>query len=102
MLFVGLFTISFATMAGVLWEFWEFWSDEILRLNSQRHTGLDGGALVGHEAIRDTVYDLMADMVGAILFFVAYIIIVNVRKRKQPIVVHNKIGSTTDIADNIK
>lgn len=102
MLFVGIFTISFATMAGVLWEFWEFWSDEILGLNSQRHTGLDGGALVGHEAIRDTIYDLMADMLGAILFFVAYIIIVNVRKRKQPIVVHNKIGSTTDIADNIK
>lgn len=100
-LMIGLFTISFATAGGVLWEFWEFWSDDILGLNSQRHTGLDGVAFVGHEAIRDTIYDLIADMVGAILFYIGYVIARKILSRRQPIVNHTKIA-LDDTNVNIK
>ncbi len=69
---VVLFIIGFAVTCGVIWEVWEFWTDELLLLNSQRHTTLDGVALLGHEALLDTMYDLMSDFVGAVIFAVIY------------------------------
>ena len=73
--------VGFASICGVLWEVWEFFSDEILILNSQRHTAIDGTPLVGHEAVKDTMYDLICDITGGVSFAVGYIIY-SIGKRK--------------------
>ena len=80
---IALFTISFAVLLGVLWEFWEFWTDEFFNLNSQRHTSPSGEPFIGHDAIRDTIYDLMADIIGAIVFFIVYCIWNRTKHKKQ-------------------
>ena len=81
---IVLFMLGFAVLGGVLWEMWEYWSDEILSLNSQRHTLIDGVALMGHEAITDTIFDLMSDLLGAVMFSVGYVVyLLNYRKKNK-------------------
>ncbi|MBE5735561.1 MAG: hypothetical protein E7361_03855 [Clostridiales bacterium] len=78
-----LFIIGFAVIVGVLWEIWEYLTDEIMLLNSQRHSTLDGVALTGHNAITDTMIDLISDLGGAVLFAVGYVVYAVNRKRKN-------------------
>ena len=70
--FVVLFIIGIAVIGGVLWELWEYFGDEFLGLNSQRHTDINGVAYVGHAALADTMYDLLSDLLGAVLFSIGY------------------------------
>lgn len=62
-----LFALCFTVLIGVLWEVWEFSFDHFFNLNSQRHTDLNGNALLGHTALIDTMLDLIADTLGAFL-----------------------------------
>ena len=77
-----LFIIGFACMIGVIWELWEYFTDELLSLNSQRHTSPDGIEYVGHNAISNTIYDLFADLLGGVVFGVSYMI-VKIRYKKN-------------------
>ena len=67
-LIYALFSLYFAVFIGVLWEFYEFMFDGILGLNMQKFAAPDKDGvmreLVGREALRDTVTDLLTDTLG--------------------------------------
>ncbi len=74
--FVAVFSVSFAVLIGVLWEFYEYIFDGILGLNMQKFAApptngdpaLNGDKLVnlvGRAALADTMTDLIVDFLGA-------------------------------------
>ncbi len=65
--FVCLFAFCFAVTVGALWEIYEFTFDGILGLNMQKFMLSDGTQLVGHEALRDTMKDIITDFLGALV-----------------------------------
>lgn len=70
--FIGMYSVAFAVFCGVLWEFYEFTCDSF-GMNLQRYMQA-GRPLVGRAALMDTMGDLFADFIGALLFAaVAYL-----------------------------
>ena len=70
--FVCFWVACFSMAAGALWEIMEFTTDELFGLNSQQYlqtrgTFDDAQPLLGHEALRDTMYDLMLDLAGSVV-----------------------------------
>ncbi|MBQ7362845.1 MAG: hypothetical protein IJW48_00170 [Clostridia bacterium] len=69
--FVAVFSVSFAVLIGVLWEFYEYIFDGILGLNMQKFAveatvpGEKLTDLVGRAALSDTMMDLIVDFLGA-------------------------------------
>ncbi len=59
-LFVLIFSVSM--MLGGMWEICEYVVDELFDSNAQRYFGL-----YGHDALNDTMLDLICDFVGAIV-----------------------------------
>ena len=66
-LFVGLFAFCFAIAMGALWEIYEFSFDGLLGMNMQKFRLEDGTLLIGHEALRDTMEDIITDAIGALI-----------------------------------
>lgn len=64
--FVCLFSFCFAVTVGALWEIYEFTFDGLLGLNMQKFMLSDGTMLVGHEALKDTMKDIITDSLGAL------------------------------------
>lgn len=69
-LFVCFWVICFALAIGALWEIIEYITDGIFGLNSQQYLQTRGTfdntqPLQGHEALSDTMYDLMLDLAGS-------------------------------------
>ena len=64
--FAFLFVFSFALMIGGVWEIYEFTVDGLLGQNCQRFMK-DGVMLVGRDALLNTMTDLIADAVGALI-----------------------------------
>ena len=62
-IFVALFAFCFAVSMGVVWEIYEFTVDGILGLNMQKYALQYGTPLVGREAVTDTMYDLIIDLI---------------------------------------
>ena len=65
-IFVALFSFAFAAMVGTLWEIYEFTFDGLLGMNMQKFLLEDGTALIGREALADTMEDLIVDCLGAL------------------------------------
>ncbi len=65
--FVSLFAFCFALSAGAIWEIYEFIVDSALGLNMQKWRLEDGTVLVGMEALKDTMVDLIADALSALV-----------------------------------
>ena len=65
--FVALFSFSFAVMLGAMWEIYEFVFDGLLGLNMQKFILADGTVLAGHEALADTMKDIIVDSIGALI-----------------------------------
>ncbi len=65
--FMAVFAFSFALSIGTLWEIYEFTFDGILGLNMQKFMTYDGEVLIGHEALSDTMKDLIIDAIGALV-----------------------------------
>lgn len=69
--FVAVFSVSFAVLVGVLWEFYEYIFDGVLGLNMQKfafESVTEGEKLtnyIGREALTDTMQDLIIDFIGA-------------------------------------
>lgn len=61
-----LYLVGTAVLVGVLWEIIEFCGDLWFGMNNQVFKGPDG-LKVGQEALKDTMYDFIADLIGAIL-----------------------------------
>ena len=69
---MSAWTVCFTVTMGVIWEFIEFSCDEFLGTNMQQYlvgrgTLDQGEALVGHEALRDTMKDLGLDLIGSLI-----------------------------------
>ena len=74
-LFVSFWVVCFALAVGSLWEIMEFVTDGLFGLNSQQY--LEGSGtfdntepLMGHEALRDTMMDLILDFAGSLIIAV--------------------------------
>jgi hypothetical protein len=65
--FVSLFAFSFALAVGALWEIYEFSFDSILGLNMQKFMTATGEVLTGHNALHDTMTDLIVDSLAVLL-----------------------------------
>ena len=65
--FVCLFAFCFSVTIGSLWEIYEFAGDGLFGLNMQKFITASGEILVGHEALRDTMKDIIVDVLGALL-----------------------------------
>ncbi len=69
-LFVAVFAFCFALGLGVLWEIYEFTMDGLMQTNMQKFALENGTALLGREALADTMEDLIVDAVGALVMSV--------------------------------
>ena len=70
--FISMYSVAFAVFCGVLWEIYEFTCDSF-GMNLQRYMS-NGHMLIGRAALMDTMGDLIADLLGALLFAIfAYI-----------------------------
>ena len=74
-LFVSVWVVCFALALGALWEIIEFITDGLFGLNSQQFLVGTGTfdttvPLEGHEALRDTMQDLMLDLFGSLVIAV--------------------------------
>lgn len=65
--FVSFFAFCFALTSGVVWEIYEFMADGILGTNMQKFITFKGEVLIGREAVRDTMEDLIVDALGSLL-----------------------------------
>lgn len=65
-LFVACFTFCFALALGGIWEIYEFLVDDIMNTNMQKFALENGTALMGREAVTDTMKDLIVDAIGAL------------------------------------
>jgi uncharacterized membrane protein YjdF len=65
--FVAFFAFCFALACGALWEIWEFTIDGLFGTNMQKFITDTGEVLVGREALRDTMEDLITDATAALL-----------------------------------
>lgn len=65
--FVSFFAFCFALTSGVVWEIYEFMADGILGTNMQKFITFEGELLIGREAVRDTMEDLILDALGSLV-----------------------------------
>ena len=97
--FVSLFAFCFATTCGVIWEIYEYMADKILGTNMQKFITADGVVLTGHAAIKDTMNDMMVNMLGAfIIVVIGYISL----KRQFLIKKHNNMDAENATKELIK
>lgn len=64
--FVALFAFCFALAVGAVWEIYEFLGDSLFGLNMQKYRLEDGTLLIGQDALRDTMKDLIVDSISAL------------------------------------
>lgn len=68
---VAIFAVSFSISIGVIWEIFEYFVDQLTGSNMQRYLNSNTlEPLVGRNAIKDTMKDLILDTSGAIVFSV--------------------------------
>lgn len=69
--FVALFVVAFAVLIGVMWEIFEFTMDIFKGSNMQRWTAPDSTWLLGKNyqglGLRDTMSDLIVDLIGGLV-----------------------------------
>ncbi|MFW5838760.1 MAG: hypothetical protein ACOC1L_00425 [Bacillota bacterium] len=66
-LFIVLFAVSFAVTIAVVWEIIEYIIDGLFNSNMQRFKdSVTGEPFTGRAALRDTMKDLILDMIGAL------------------------------------
>lgn len=63
--FIAFFAFSFAITVGVIWEVYEFTADSVFGTNMQKYKLQNGIELIGKEALKDTMEDLIVDGIGA-------------------------------------
>ncbi len=66
-LFVAVFAFCFAMALGAVWEIYEFSADILLGTNMQKFALDNGTQLIGQDALRDTMKDIIVDALGAVV-----------------------------------
>lgn len=73
-MFVACFALCFAISLGVVWEIYEFAADGIISTNMQKFALENGELLLGRDALKDTMEDLIVDFLGAfVVCIIGYI-----------------------------
>ena len=88
-MFMSVIVVSVALSLGAMWEIGEYLVDDITGANNQQYMATTRGTLyskedqplLGHEALKDTMKDLMLDLAGAV--FVASVGYHQLQKRKE-------------------
>ena len=73
--FVAVSVFCFALAVGAIWEILEYTFDDLFGTSTQTYLESTGGSvggadavpLVGHEALKDTKWDLILDAAGAVI-----------------------------------
>ncbi|MBR3697143.1 MAG: hypothetical protein IKM97_02575 [Clostridia bacterium] len=65
--FVAFFAFCFSLALGTIWEIYEFICDGVLKTNMQKYAFESGIKLIGRDALKDTVIDLIVDSIGALV-----------------------------------
>ena len=81
--FVALFAFCFALAAGGVWEIYEYVADGMMGLNMQKFITAEGVVLSGHEALADTMEDIILDASAAVL--ISVIGYVRLKAATQPV-----------------
>jgi hypothetical protein len=77
----ALLIVSFAIAVGCCWEVFEYGLDIIMGTNCQRTFQMNGLPRIGEDAIFDTMTDIIADIIGAVMYLP--IIIFNIKLTKD-------------------
>lgn len=72
-IWICISVVLFSLSLGALWEIGEYLADDVFKTNNQQYMKTTRGTLyktsdeplVGHEALADTMKDLMLDLAGA-------------------------------------
>lgn len=86
-IFIAIFAFCFSMSLAGLWEIYEFLADSILGTNMQKFALESGELLVGHEAIVDTMKDMIVAAIGSIVMTVVGY--VSIKNKKQNSLVDN-------------
>lgn len=81
-IFVSLFALCFAISVGTLWEVYEYLGDGLFGLNMQKFRDASGAILVGREALRDTMDDIIVDTCSAFIVVAVGFIVAKIRDAK--------------------
>ncbi|MDR0831900.1 MAG: hypothetical protein LBM99_03260 [Bacillales bacterium] len=93
-----LFAFSLSALLGMLWEVFEFSGDSIFGTNMQRYIASDGTVLIGHEALIDTMKDILLDIGGSFISALAiYRVIKSEKKSKTFEVQYQQISENDTI-----
>ncbi len=82
--FTCLFAFSFALAAGAVWEIYEYTFDGLLGMNMQRFMTYEGVVLSGHEALYDTMKDIIIDCVAALITAVVGGVGMKIKRNRFP------------------
>jgi len=63
----AVFAFAFSMAGGKIWEIYEFTIDSLLGINTQQWADAYGVPLVGQAALHNTMWDMIFNMIGAIL-----------------------------------
>lgn len=81
--FTAVFAFCFAVALGALWEIYEYSVDTLLGLNMQKIRTAQGVALVGREALQDTMEDLIWDAASAFCASIVWFLLGRRRLKKE-------------------
>ena len=81
--FVALFAFCFSLAMGAVWEIYEFTIDGLMGLNMQKYMTETGEALIGREALTDTMKDIISDAASAFVVSVIGYFNLKGRLRKE-------------------
>lgn len=68
-----VYLVGATVLVGVLWEIVEFCGDSWFGMNNQVYRG-DNGLLIGQEALKDTMEDLICDLCGGVVGTISYVL----------------------------
>lgn len=88
-MFISIAVVMFSLSLGAVWEIGEYIADDIFNTNAQQYmkttegtlVGKEDIPLVGHEALADTMKDLMLDLGGSVV--IASIAYYNMEKKRK-------------------
>lgn len=69
-LFVAFFAFCFSVAMGMVWEIYEYTVDVLFHTNMQKYAVEGGAALMGQQALADTMKDIIVDAIGALVIAV--------------------------------
>ncbi len=94
-IFVALFALCFAVTIGTFWEIYEYLGDGLFGMNMQKFRDVGGNLLIGRDALRDTMDDIIVDTSSAGAVVLGGYFVAKIRENRA-----KKAESATSLADS--